>query len=563
MPQLNQGSNVTLTLNPSDSVTIVANGGEFKVEYPAGTLIAAGGADQTFGPYPNGGSFKITANQGNVQYEQATQRGSLGNVYVDSDGTLRANGVIAGTAPYLGQTFTRSFPSNTFNGGITRGMSRSFHICRATSVNPTATYYNGRMNNAVETAGQVGTIDCSLEYPVGVFTRANECIVAGGPVPFPAGGTVDLTFNVTVPKNAVCFLRPMQRCAGGINWCQAAGGSTYGVSPDDFMDIGTSDSIDKVMGGTIGASNGINFFPIFFGAMTTQPSVLILGTSREAGGVGVNNDITCDLGPVARTVGPRYGYSSYALSGTLLANWNAGSHTALYSLISAGRFTHIVNEYGVNDIPSDTAAQLAARHTTFGATIKALRPTIKIIGMTLYPYVTSSDAFVTKANQAPGANQPKLFTYNNLVRAGITGQDDYWEAADALDPYRTGQYTISRNPNDTTRTPASVTGGISGTTLTVSAVGAGFLNVGDPLYDAGGLINDSTWIVGQLSGTTGGIGTYQVSKAHSGFPTKNAVAGGTTITTAGYITRDGLHAQWFGEEQIVAIKGPALLAKIA
>ncbi len=56
---------------------------------------------------------------------------------------------------------------------------------------------------------------------------------------------------------------------------------------------------------------------------------------------------------------------------------------------------------------------------------------------------------------------------------------------------------------------ASVTGVISGTTLTVTAVGSGTLYVGSVI--TGTAITPNTTIVSQTSGTTGGIGVYTVN----------------------------------------------------
>jgi len=58
-----------------------------------------------------------------------------------------------------------------------------------------------------------------------------------------------------------------------------------------------------------------------------------------------------------------------------------------------------------------------------------------------------------------------------------------------------------------------VTGSISGTTLTVSAVSRGVLSVGDTISSP--LIAARTTILSQLTGTTGGIGTYSVSISQS------------------------------------------------
>lgn len=60
-----------------------------------------------------------------------------------------------------------------------------------------------------------------------------------------------------------------------------------------------------------------------------------------------------------------------------------------------------------------------------------------------------------------------------------------------------------------THAQASVTGALSGGVLTVSAVGSGTLYVGNKLSGTG--MNANTVITGQLTGTTGGVGTYSVT----------------------------------------------------
>lgn len=56
---------------------------------------------------------------------------------------------------------------------------------------------------------------------------------------------------------------------------------------------------------------------------------------------------------------------------------------------------------------------------------------------------------------------------------------------------------------------ANVTGSISGTTLTVSAVASGVVQAGQMLFGAG--VTDKTTVFAQLTGATGGVGTYSVS----------------------------------------------------
>lgn len=62
---------------------------------------------------------------------------------------------------------------------------------------------------------------------------------------------------------------------------------------------------------------------------------------------------------------------------------------------------------------------------------------------------------------------------------------------------------------------AVVTGSISGTTLTVSAVSSGALAVGQYLLDSTGDITSGTTILSQSGGTPGGVGTYVLSNSQT------------------------------------------------
>lgn len=72
---------------------------------------------------------------------------------------------------------------------------------------------------------------------------------------------------------------------------------------------------------------------------------------------------------------------------------------------------------------------------------------------------------------------------------------------------------------------ASVTASIAGTTMTVSAVGSGAVTVGQTLSGSG--VTAGTKVVRQLTGTPGGIGTYEVSASQT--------VASTTVTGAGAV----------------------------
>jgi hypothetical protein len=90
----------------------------------------------------------------------------------------------------------------------------------------------------------------------------------------------------------------------------------------------------------------------------------------------------------------------------------------------------------------------------------------------------------------------------------------------------TGTYTLTY-----TGSTSSFTGSISGTTLTVTAVASGTLIVGQVL--TGNSASSGTQITSQLTGTTGGIGTYTVSISQtrtSGSFTGTYTLGSTTLS---------------------------------
>lgn len=89
---------------------------------------------------------------------------------------------------------------------------------------------------------------------------------------------------------------------------------------------------------------------------------------------------------------------------------------------------------------------------------------------------------------------------NPMVPATVQISTGYTTSASGL---RTPSYA----------TPGSITAAISGTVLTVSAVASGKLMEGQTL--AGVDVASNTIIGSQISGTTGGVGTYNVSPSQS------------------------------------------------
>lgn len=440
----------------------------------------------------------------------------------------------AGAGSYLGQVATRCYiPTANAGAAITWCMSESFHWSRDVIVNPVLMLANFNVTSAnLEQTTGAGQVKLAIEYPVGQFTLSNENIaLSNGLAPFPVG-LVPYNFNIIIPRNKRFGVTILQVNPNGVVYhvCESA----YTCDQTEGFEKGTGTPVDKVTTGGVIPDGKITYSPVLILSQTTQPSVLIVGDSREKGAADAITDATGDIGFAARSIGPLYGYSSIAIGASLLATYMAATRT--YRDLLPQYFSHISNEYGVNDASAgDTPATLSGRRTAFAA----LYPTKPVIGHTLPPYTTSSDQYATTTNQASqGTIGTRILVFNDLVRAGIPGEAAYWDVADGIDKYRNGVYPVDRNPNNTTmRNIASVVGSISNVTLTVTAVNSGVLKVGDTIAGTG--IVPATIITAFGTGT-GGIGTYTVSKRHSAYPYGGVVAS-TTIVTAGFATKDGLH----------------------
>ena len=77
---------------------------------------------------------------------------------------------------------------------------------------------------------------------------------------------------------------------------------------------------------------------------------------------------------------------------------------------------------------------------------------------------------------------------------------------------------------------AQVAGSVTGNVLTVSAVASGALAAGQALTDAAGVLPAGLAILEQLTGTAGGVGTYQVNQTVTGTLTSTGIlAGALTV----------------------------------
>lgn len=154
---------------------------------------------------------------------------------------------------------------------------------------------------------------------------------------------------------------------------------------------------------------------------------------------------------------------------------------------------------------------------------------------------------ITQYLQASGTLIPAGFMVTLFASGGFwvanAGTNEVVPGMKAYAAFATGAITFAATGTPTTGSftgsigaaTASFTGSISGNVLTVTAVSAGTLVAGASLSGGSGIVATSQ-ITAQLTGTTGGIGTYQVNIAEQTVPAAALTATYGILTVTGTVT---------------------------
>jgi hypothetical protein len=135
------------------------------------------------------------------------------------------------------------------------------------------------------------------------------------------------------------------------------------------------------------------------------------------------------------------------------------------------------------------------------------------------------------------ATQGDFWVINSGTTEAVIGQKAYANYNSGLATFAAaGAPTVSSTATGSTIAPStfSVTGSISGDILTVSAVGSGTIVNGAVISGTG--ITTGTQIAAQLTGTTGGVGTYLLSISQQKLVASTTVSGTYGTFTVGVMT---------------------------
>ena len=377
----------------------------------------------------------------------ATAGSSLASTSSDGAKLKASGGALTGSFNVLGtatQTLTETLAGATgspkqsnanitvapYTGYTSRlGQVAKSHICDSSSAN---TQMNSRtahimrggasalqviwplfyMANFTETAGSAaGSFRASIEYPSGTITQ----VTFGGNATkaFTAGQNQvvgDLmTLVQAIPDGAEFWLNVyMTTTAGRIPYLSLKRNEAAG----ERLSVATSGLTDKTgTGGTFTSSDttGAVYPPTSILAQTTRPVFGLIGDSRVYG-QGDTPDSALDIGEFQRSVGGAYGYASLGTGGDRAYSFVA-SHPIRLALINQIGATHILDDYGINDLRPDvgqTLAQLQANKLT----IWGYFTTPKVYTSTAPPYCTDT------AGQTPNSTDNLRVAYNAWLRAG-------------------------------------------------------------------------------------------------------------------------------------------------
>ena len=219
------------------------------------------------------------------------------------------------------------------------------------------------------------------------------------------------------------------------------------------------------------------------GGMIT-PAAIITQSAKAAIGI-VGDSISVGKGDIGdasglqsylgRAFGGRYGLLNVGVSSDTLVNFIA-SGTKRRALVNA-YCTHVIVEYGSNDVINGrTAAQILADTTT----VVGYFPTKRVAICTLTPRVTSTDAFITEANQTVLASESVRVVVNAQRRNGLAAANTLGIVAAVFDieracesSYMSGKWKVipgTVSPGDPTYTADGIHPNRTGYTAIAGAI---------------------------------------------------------------------------------------------
>lgn len=350
----------------------------------------------------------------------------------------------AGTGPYEGSVASRArLPYFSSNAWGNQYLSRTAHIATDDIVSVRFAFGNYNMFGPPEgNLGTSATETYSIEYPIGTFLHLT--VSGASPTTIPPGGIVftDVA-SIAIPNGAKFFVWRYGSNSAGVQYCQAK--NTF---LGEKCQIGASVA-DGTLTGVITDNSPGNAVlpPCAILGFTRKLSVVIVGDSVGWGSFDTEDTSSSatgydgKVGGVARLLG-NTPFINLSIPGISAVNWATNSPSNR-QLIQKG--SHLITELAGNDIgiSGQSSAQLIASLQTIWALARSGQ---KILQTTVTPSATSTDGWLTLANQTPTAQASTRLTFNTAVRAGLAGTVGFIDVASVLESGSTGKWVVAPSP---------------------------------------------------------------------------------------------------------------------
>jgi hypothetical protein len=321
----------------------------------------------------------------------------------------------------------------------------NWYVATNASNNPGAGAADGLETNCPTTC----TVSVGINYPVGSanWTRltwdggsASKAIAPGETaytdlvalaVPIPQGSQFAVRFFINNLTNVAGI--PYLKDSSG-----ATATNTLYMTGDACRSSATMSAMaDMSMGGdltTVGTSFLGLVTPLLILGMSTKPAILLIGDSIQMG-YGDTNSAAGDTGIVSRMIGPYYAYANHGVSGdeAFINLTSNAKRTAM-----ARYFTHIVSNYGINDIK--TPRTLAEVQAALSA-LKAAYGGLPLYQTTITPYTTGT--FATLGGQTVSADETIRAQTNAWLRGAPANIDGVFDTATSVTDAPTQKWLVS------------------------------------------------------------------------------------------------------------------------
>lgn len=225
----------------------------------------------------------------------------------------------------------------------------------------------------------------------------------------------------------------------GKKWVVSPVGMSLALGEGYFTGADVSDAVTTPVSSAVPACGPV---AILANLPATRPVIGMIGSSTLQGQGDTPEAPTWDVGWPARAFGINDSVVKIGIASDSAYNWISGnSHWKRQHLVSNG-VTHCMVQVGQNDVLNTgvTVETTKQQLTQLWDMINGLG--FPLILTTFTPVSTSTDSWVTLANQTPAASNTKRQEMNAWMRSRpYSGAVDLWDIADVAEDKTGGSYT--------------------------------------------------------------------------------------------------------------------------